>query len=110
MINYNTYNENEDLDTAKGIMIEYLHNGKRKKINLRDVDRKYFPPRDDNPNVHVVVTPAYMTFLMNYVSNKLTEEHNAAFEAKKREEEQRLMEEHQKKQRELAERRRQARA
>jgi hypothetical protein len=103
-----TTNYDGDFDTTKGVMIEYLHNGKKKRINLLDVDRKYYPPRDPDPNVHVAATPAYMTFLINYVSNKLTAEFNAEYEAKKREEELKEMQEREKKQRELAERRRQA--
>jgi hypothetical protein len=98
-----TYNDEKDFDTAKGIIITYLHNGKEKKIPLSKVDRKYFLPENSDPNVHRVVTPAYMTFLINYVSNKLTEEHNAAFEAKKREEEQRIMQERDKQIREREE-------
>ena len=91
--------------TSKDIIITYLSNGKEKKISLAHVDRKYFPPRE--PRVSVPETPAYYTYLINYVSNRLTEEFNAKFEAKKREEELKLMEEREKKYREESERRRQ---
>jgi cell shape-determining protein MreC len=87
-------------------MIEYLHNGKRKKIPLLDVDRKYYPPRDPDPNAHISVTLAYMTFLINYVQNKLTEEFNAEYEEKQRQEERKKIEEYHKKQQELEQMRR----
>jgi uncharacterized protein YlxW (UPF0749 family) len=88
-----------------------MKDGKQHQIALHKVDRRFYPPvpeRNSNTNdiIVVEVSPAYITHVINYVSNKMTEEYNAAYEQKQRERQQILMEERERKQQELAQMRR----
>jgi uncharacterized protein (UPF0305 family) len=94
--------------TKSEIYVAYLCDGKKKEISLSKVDRKYFPPQEEG--TQVAMDSAYMTFLINYVQNRLTEEFNAEYEKKKREEELKEMEERENKYRELEKQQRQTAA
>jgi hypothetical protein len=78
------------------MIIQYNCNGKVKSIPLEKVDKKYFPPMPEGPNITIEHSPGNLQYITSYISNSLSNECYEKQEAKRKQEELKIMEEREK--------------